>query len=72
MGKLLVAKPRAEQVPPPTGILPFGHFLGNDHPHAFARLGEDYLDAAKVLHTAYKGEPKCLYFRTLFKHWSIT
>jgi HEPN domain-containing protein len=63
----LVAKPKSEQVPPPAGILPFGHFLGNDHPHAFARLGDDYLQAAKMLNEGFKGAPESPVYQNAFQ-----
>ena len=67
MGKLLVAKPKAEQVPPPAGIVPFGSFVGNDSWHAFAKQGEDYLEAAKILHEQLKGAPKWPVFQNAFQ-----
>lgn len=67
MSKILVAKPRAEQVPPPAGIVPFGSFLGNDSPHAFAKQGDDYLDAAKILNDAYKGAPNHPVYQNAFQ-----
>ena len=39
------------------GIVPFGHFLGNDSPHNFSKLGREFLDAAKFAHAGFKGVP---------------
>src|SRR6185503_10474713 len=47
----------------PNGIVPFGHFLGNDTDQNFAKRGEEFLDGAKALNSEYKNAPKwCTYF----------
>ena len=42
----------------PNGILPFGQFLGNDSSHNFAKLGDEFFEAAKVLYEKYGNDPK--------------
>jgi hypothetical protein len=39
------------------GIVPFGHFLNNDSPHNFSKLGREFLDAAKFAHAGFKCVP---------------
>ena len=39
------------------GIVPYGHFLGNDDPHNFSKLAREFLDAAKFAHEGFKGIP---------------
>src|SRR6266571_8267842 len=42
----------------PNGIAPIGQFLGNDSSHNFAKLGDEFLEAAKVLYEKYGNDPK--------------
>jgi hypothetical protein len=49
------------------GIVPMGHFLDNDSPHNFAKLGREYLDAAKFTHAGFKGEPMWPTYFLLFQ-----
>jgi len=39
------------------GIVPFGHFLDNDSPHNFSKLGREFLNAAKFAHAGFKSVP---------------
>jgi len=66
-----VSKPRqpkpVKQPTPPSGILPFGRFLGNDSWRNFAKLGEDYLQASKMLNDGFKSAPKWPTFQAAFQ-----
>jgi HEPN domain-containing protein len=39
------------------GILPTGRFLDNDSPHNFAKLGREFLEAAKFTHVGFQHVP---------------
>ena len=47
-----MSKPKS---PPPTSRVPALGLSGDDAAHHFAKLGEDYLQAAKMLNDGFKG-----------------
>jgi hypothetical protein len=49
------------------GILPFGHFLDNESPHNFSKLGQEFLDAAKFTHAGFNGAPMWPTYFLLFQ-----
>src|SRR6266481_3576396 len=65
-----MSKPTKAQKPTqaafPNGIVPTGSFLGNDSGHIFARLGDEYLQAAKFTNEGFK-EPKWPTFHMAFQ-----